>query len=478
MPDRLGLRTAALLVSVACMVVGVVAYGPAIGGDYGRLDDYGYVFASRTGGLGYTREFLIDSGRPVTAFVMTVLAPPVHSVESLWLFRLASTLALSLGAATAALLTLRLIDRPWGATALLLAACTGGVALSTTSAPSAATWAIIAGGLLAFPAAMSAGLLATSSRRWWWLAAGVLIWTAVFTYQQVAPIAVLPPLLWTAHRWARREPPMWSRSVIVTVMTVAGLLANVLFVRQRDSIAMARISDATPSERVTWFVDEFLPRTVDLQILPSHQSLVWSVVLLAALLLFPGLGGPRHLAGSVAVLLAWAGTALVVLPLELWASFRLAAPSQFVLWAGAAAVFSAAVVRLSGRALRTAAVVAAVAGTLVSLAVAGMRAENYLAEPNERDWAAMECAVANHGPIDEGTTIRLNPYDVAKSPVIAMDEYGIVSSSVQWAAQPALWLAAADSTGNDPLVQPGALMIAPPAEEGPDTLTIPLPGDC
>ena len=37
---------------------------------------------------------------------------------------------------------------------------------------------------------------------------------------------------------------------------------------------------------------------------------------------------------------------------------------------------------------------------------------------------------------------------------------------------------AADSTGKDPLVQPGALMVAPPAEEGPDTLTIPLPGDC
>jgi MFS family permease len=470
-------NSAALLVS-ACVVVGIVTYAPAVSGSYGRLDDYGYVFASRTGGLDYTRQFLIDSGRPVTAFFMTVMAPPVHSVEGLWLLRLASTVALALGAGTAALLMLRLADRPWRASAFVLAVCTGGVALSTTAAPSAATWAILAGGLLAFPAAMTAGLLATTSWRGWWAAAGVLVMVAVFAYQQVAPIAVLPTMLWTAQRWARHEPPMWWRTVVISVMTVAGLLANLVFVRQRDSVAMSRITDATASERVTWFTDEFLPRTVDLLLLPTDRSLTWSIVLLATLLLFPILTGARFLAGSAAVLLAWAGTALVVLPLELWASFRLAAPSQFVLWAGSAVVFSLAVLRLSRKSIRTAMVVAAVSATVVSLAVAGLRAEKYLAEPNERDWAAVQCAVERRGELAPGTTIQLNPFDVANSPVTAMDEYGIVSSSVGWAVQPAVWLAEAETSRADPVVQPNELTVRPVGEETRGALTIPVPGEC
>lgn len=478
MPDSLGPWRVAAILSVACVTLGVVAYGPAIIGNYGRLDDYGYVAASSTGGLDYFRQFWIDSGRPVPAFVMTTLAPEVHTVEALWLFRLASTVVLALGAATGALMMLRISGKPWGAPAFALAVCTGGVALSTTSAPSAATWAIISGGLLAFPAAMAAGLWATTARRRWWLVSAALILVAVFSYQQVAPIAVLPTMLWSAHRWARREAPMWSKTVVIAAITIAGLAANLWYVRERNSVAMSRITEATPSERLTWFTDAFLPRTVDLQILPSTESLLWSIVLLGALLLFPALTGPRFLAGSAAVVLAWAGTALVVVPLELWASFRLAAAAQFVLWVGSATVFSAAVLRIQRTRVRTALVVASTGLTVGSLAVAGMRAENYLAEPNERDWAAVRCAVEKQEGVDPGTTIQLNPFFAGQSPVIAMDEYGAIASSVGWAAQPAVWLAAAELPGGDPGVQPHELAFLPPGEKAPRSLNISVNSRC
>lgn len=465
--------------SVACAVLGIVTYGPAIFGDYGRLDDYGYVFASRTGTLDGTRTFLLDSGRPVAAVVMTVVAPPVHTIEGLWLFRLASTIVLALGAATVALLTLRLVDRPWRGSALVLAVCTGGVALSTTSTPSSATWAIIVGGVVAFPAAMAAGLWATTSRPRWWILSGALVLVAVFSYQQVAPIAVLPTMLWSAHRWARREPAMWSRTVVVAAVTIAGLLANLWMVRERSSIAMERITDATMAERQEWFIHAFLPRTVDLQLLGTHESLMWSIALLAVLLLFPALTGIRFLAGSVAVLLTWAGVALVVFPLELWASFRLAAASQFVLWAGAAVVFSAAVLRISQPKVRAVLVTAAVGGTIVSLAVAGMRAENYLAEPNELDWASVQCGVTTGKALEPGADVQLNYWDAYGSDVVSMDEYGIVASGVGWAAQYAVWLAAAEAAGNgEPAFQPNELTFLPPGPTTPGAWPIPSTGGC
>lgn len=461
---------------MACAALGLVVYGPAVVGEYGRLDDYGYVFSSRTDTLAGLGDFYLDSGRPLPAFLMTTLAPPVSTVASLAWFRVVSTLMLALGAAAAAVLTLRLVGRPGSTTAVVLAMCTAGVALSTTSSPSAATWAILAGALHAFPAAMAAGLWATTSQRYWWVASAVLVGIAAFSYQHIAPLALLPTMLWSAHRWAERRPARWSRTLVVGGMVGAALVANVLMVRARDGVGTSRITPVSLSERTQWFLRELLPQTVDLAVPGSSGTLAWSAALLVALLLAPLMAGPRFLMCSGAVVLAWAGTSMVVFPVELWASYRLASGAQYVLWVGAAACFSIGVIRLENRILRLGAVTAGIGATLVSLVLAGNRAEDYFADPNEVDWAAMQCVVEQHGGLEPGRRIALNSWTSSSSPVIDKDEYGIVASSVTWAYPTAMWLAAAAEAPPD--FQPGQLVIVPVGADTRGALVVPQDGTC
>lgn len=469
----------ALLMTAACVALGLATYGPAGLGEYGRLDDYGYVFSSRTDDLDGLSDFYLDSGRPLPAFLMTTLAPQVSTIASLVWFRGISTLMLALGAAVAAVLTLRLVGRPGSITAILLALCTAGVALSTTSSPSAATWAILAGALHAFPAAMAAGLWATTSQRYWWVASAVLIAIAAFSYQHIAPLAVLPPMLWSAQRWAERRPARWSRTPIVGVMVVAALVANVLMVRARDGVGTSRITPVGLSERIQWFLRDLLPQTIDLGVPGTSGTLAWSAVLLVALLLAPLMAGPRYLMCSGAVVLAWAGTSMVVFPVELWASYRLASGAQYVLWVGAAVCFSIGAIHLKNGILRSGVVAAATCATLVSLVLAGNRAEDYLADPNEVDWAAMQCVVERHAGLEPGARIALNNWTSSSSTVIDMDEYGIVASSVPWAYPTAMWLAAA-ANGHEgqPDFEPGQLVVVPVGADTTGAVVVPQDGTC
>jgi hypothetical protein len=467
------------LLTVACVVLGMAAYGPAVVGSYGRLDDYAYVVSSRTGTLGGLEIFYLDSGRPVPAFLMTSLAPRIDTIDGLLWFRVVSTLMLSLGAAAAALFAVRLVGRSGGVPVFLLAGATAAVALSTTASPSAATWAILAGALHAFPAAMAAGIWATTSQRYWWVASALLIALTAFSYQQVTPLALLAPMLWTAHRWARREPPQWSRTLVVGVMVVVMLGANYLMVQQRDGVGASRITPVTLDERIQWFVHQLLPQTIDLGVPGTPQTLWWSVALTAVLLLAPLLAGPRFLLCSFAVLLAWAGTALVVFPVELWASYRLASGAQYVLWVGCALCFAIGVASLRRPVVRASVATIGVAAALVSLFVAGQRAEDYLADPNEVDWAATRCSVDGAGDLVAGDRIALNALYSSTSAVIDMDEYGIIATSVPWAFPSAVWLAASEAQDQRmPDFQPGELVVVPVGEDTAGALVVPREPTC
>lgn len=459
------------------LVIAAVTYGPANVGTYGRLDDYGYVVSSRTGTLEGLRFFYLDSGRPVPALVMTVLAPQVTTVEGLVWFRWASTVMIAMGAAAAAFMTFRLAAPARVVTASVLAACAAGAALSTTASPSTATWAILAGSAYAFPAAMVAGILATSSMRLWWIPSAGLVFVTAFSYQQVTPIAVLAPLLWTTERWAGGRPAQWSRSFVVGGIAVLALAADYALVKVRDGTGTSRISEVSTGERVRWFTSEFVPRTLDVAVPTASTTLTWSVVLLALLLLTPILAGPRYLACSAAVVVAWAGTALVVLPVELWASHRLASAAQFVVWVGAAACFSIGVSRVRWKVLRGGAAVAGAALASYALVVAGHRATNYLALPNEVDWSATTC-LTERTDIGPDSRLLLNDFGSSVSPIIDKDEYGIIATSVPWAIGPEVWLAEAATDGADPDFAPYDLEVVAVGGGATGGLVVPQDASC
>lgn len=473
-----GSRQAGLL-TVACVVMGLAAYGPAIVGTYGRLDDYAYVVSSRTGTLGALGSFYLDSGRPVPAFLMTVLAPQVDTIGGLTWFRVVSTLMLSLGAAAAAVFALRLTDRSGSLSTIMLAGSTAAVALSSTAGPSAATWAILAGALHAFPAAMAAGIWATATQKYWWAASALLITVTAFSYQQVTPIAMLPILLWTAHRWATRQTVRWSRPFLVGAMVVSALAADYLMVQQRDGIGASRITPVTLEERTQWFVHQLLPRTVDLAVPGTSATLWWSVALAAVLLLMPLLAGPRFLLCSLAVLLTWAGTSLVVFPVELWASHRLASGAQYALWVGCALCAVIGVSSLRHEVMRTGVAVAGLGAALSSLFVAGQRAEQYFADPNEADWAAVQCSVETSDPIEPEDRIALNDIYSSTSAVIDLDEYGIIATSVPWAYPSAVWIATSAAQDQAlPDFRPEELVVVPLGEDAEGAFVVPRVPTC
>ena len=468
----------AVVVGVAPVLLAVVTYGPAITGEYGRLDDYGYVVSSRTETLQGLRSFYLDSGRPLPALVMTILAPQVSTVEGLVWFRWACTLMIALGAVAAALMTYRLAAPGSRFVASVLALGAAGAALSTTSSPSTVTWAILAGSAFAFPAAMAAGLLATTTFRYWWLGSAALVAVAAFSYQHVAPAAVLPVLLWSAERWARREPPHWRRAFVVAGLAAVALAADFVLVKLRDGVGTARMTPVSTGERLGWFWDQFVPQTLDLAVPGTSTSASWSLALLAVLFLAPALAGPRHLVCSAAVLVTWAGTSVVVIPVELWASYRLASAAQFVIWVGAAACVAIGASRARWQPVRIGGAVAGVALAACALVVAGQRAVDYLAVPNEVDWAAMQCVVEKDKLIS-GAHLVQNDFGDSTSTVLDMDEYGIIASSVPWAFPHAMWLAQTEVSDNAiPGFGPDQLVVEPPGSDPSGAVVVPQDTRC
>ena len=390
----------------------------------------------------------------------------VDSVSDLQFLRVVSTLMISMGGAGIAVLVLRLSPRPWSRSTVVLAAVAGAVAISTTASPSAATWAIQAIQLAALPSALAAGIFATTEKSFfgihWVVPSSIFLMIAAFSYQQFVPVALLPVLIWTASRWANRRAPYWGRVPAMVAMCVATLGSNFLFVLAFGAGALDRISGYSLSERANWFLGTYLPRTIDVFVPSSPRRAVVSVAILAVLLVAPAIAGVRYLAISIAVLVGWMASALVIFPTELWASYRLIYPAQFVLWGGATAgvAVSLASARFDNRWILRFATSGLVVVSLFSLLVAGFRAYSYIAVPNKVDWASTRCAVANE--IGWSVVLTTEPED-ARSAVISYDEYGVIASGVDWVLPYTVWLAMEETRleGPFPHSSPGQIRVHP-----------------
>lgn len=418
-------------------IVGLITYGRSIFLDFGRLDDYVAVGQQKQDALFALRDQWLQAGRVIPSVVGVWLFSVVGSVGDLVLPRIVSTLMVSMGGALTALLVLRMIPRKWPLPAMLLAASAGFIAMSTTSGPNAATWAIQAIQLVAFPTALAAGVVATSERPIlgvnWAVMAGALIIISVFSYQQYAMLAVMPTLLWSSTRWARRQAPHWGRAAIVAIMCTAALGANFLLIKVIGGGAGDRAFRYPLSKNIEWFLGIFLPRTVDVFVPSSPRRAAVSTVLLVILLAIPLLAGIRYLALSLAVLISWMACSLVAFPTELWASYRLIHPAQLALWAGASVGAAVSLIDSGAKhklRLRVAATVFVLI-SLFSLTVAGYRAYTYLAWPNSIDWASTKCTIANAGTISVNSVIVATDWSASRSAVISYDEYGVIGSAVE-----------------------------------------------
>lgn len=461
------LAVAALLVWAGALAT----YWTAIRMRFGRLDDYSYIQTVRLDQLDSVYiPFNLDQGRPIPGWIMGWVVPGAESVAELVQMRAVVVSLLALSGVAAALMSLMLTRSGSAWVRYPAAVAVGLTPMLLTASPSTATWAILVGALHSFTTAMLAGLLVAWRHRLWWVASGALILVTAFSYQQVVTIALLPALLVVAVDYAQRRAVSWWRPVVVGVMGVAALALNAAFILTRDGVGASRIGQGTWAERIEWYVHGFLPVAVDLHVPPTGSGAVWSALLALALASTPVILGLRHAALTVAVVLAAVASASAVLPLEMWASYRVASPTQFSLWVGVAACVAYTVSHVAWRAVAAVGVVAGAALVALGLSTAHTRAVDYLAAPNARDWANVRCLMGNGRAFDPATKWYTSPYAVSTSPVVLGDEYGIVGSTVLWSLQSELWLAqdAVDGPGLPEWTgtQPDVLQLVDPIEAG------------
>ena len=460
---------AAWAVVVSVLVLGIAAYARANLMVYGRFDDYLWAFDNAAGGASTHIQAWVDSGRLLPGVLAASLGSTPDSVGDLAWLRVIATLMLSLGAAGLGVTLLRVVGRTDVAT-VVLAVAASSFALSLPAVPSVATWAVLAGSSAAFPAAVAAGLVATLHRTPlapWWVWSAALVLVSAFSYQHVAPVALLPILFWAASCWVKGGKWSLFRVAVVAGLVLVSLVANYVYLRLVQSSSLARVDGHTVAERMHWFFIEFLPRTVDLAVPWSLQSSFLSAIILAALLATPLLLGYRFLMLSAAVLIAWLLSALFVLPTELWASYRLISAAQFVVWGGAAMTLAFVLASLRPSVLRTVGICLTGAAAAASLLVAGTRAYRYIAVPNARDWAAAVCAVQDSEPLAPGSQIVLNPYSASVSPLLSYDEYGMISSSYEWSLPYMVVLAEREADPSSPVAEDApTLLEVQPARGG------------
>jgi hypothetical protein len=327
----------------------------------------------------------------------------------------------------------------------LAAILVGVISITTTSAPSAATWATLAGQMPTLPLALIGGIVGTTNRKYlhlpWWIISTGFILLSVFCYQQYAPLAVLPVCMWAAIQYVTNEEIRWKRIALVLLQTVGALGLNALYVFTFGDGAQDRVLRGSISTRIHWFIGSYIPRTIDIFIPNSLSSKIFSGLILLVLLLIPVLVNRRYIAFVFAAVLSWAACVAVALPAELWASYRLIHPAQIALWGGIAFGFVFAAKSLNLRFLFVAGLIAG----LLAIWQADYRAYNFVAKPNHYDWESTKCQIRRNPQVN---TFVVNEWNVSNSPVYSYDEYGAIASNFDWVLTGSIRMARLEMNAN------------------------------
>jgi hypothetical protein len=397
--------------------------------EFARLDDLAGLMNVRTSTLldGVFRTSF-QAGRIVSAVFQTALIFLTESVSDLKFLRFMATAALALGGAIIALFVWSLSSKKSLGT-LVLAACVGVVATTTTSAPSASTWAILAVPLLALPLALAGGVVATTNRTYfglpWWILSMTLVFVSAFSYQQFTPLAFLPVGMWLTTQCIASQKIQLRRAVLITAFVFMALLVNAATVFLFGDGAQERVLRGTLSERLRWFIGTYVPRTIDLFIPATRETGILSLLILVAALLLPVVMGIRFLSVMVSGIASWGICAAVAFPTEFWASYRLVHPAQIALWTSAAfGLF----IMLSQFDKKSITIFAAV-GALLLVFQSQDRAWRYVALPNHDDWATTKCLIYENPEVN---TFVVSEWNSSNSSVHSYDEYGMVPSNYDW----------------------------------------------
>jgi hypothetical protein len=397
--------------------------------EFARLDDFAGLMNMRTNTLldGVFRTNF-QAGRIIPAIFQSALILLIESVSDLKALRFIATASLALGGAIIALFVWSLSSKKSLGT-LVLAACVGVVAITTTSAPSASTWAILAVPLLAMPLALAGGIVATTNRIYfrlpWWVLSATLVFASAFTYQQFTPLAFLPVGMWLTVQCISHQKIQLRRAVLITAFVFMSLLANVATVFLFGDGAQERVLRGTLSERLRWFIGTYVPRTIDLFIPATRETGILSLLILVVALLLPVVMGFRFLSVMVSGIASWGICVAVAFPAEFWASYRLVHPAQIALWSSAAfGLF----ILLSQFDKKSITIFAAV-GALLLVFQSQDRAWRYVALPNHDDWATTKCLVYENPDVN---TFVVSEWNSSNSSVHSYDEYGMVPSNYDW----------------------------------------------
>lgn len=396
---------------------------------FARLDDFAGLANNRT-------ETLLDgvfhanfqAGRFVPAVLQAFLFRFTSTVDDLQYLRYISTAVLALGGAIIAQFTLKLLGEK-SFKNHCLAVFVGVIAITTTAASSAATWAILAAPLLAIPLALMGGVILVSDGKpnsigsSMWAFAFVL--SAAFCYQQFTALAVLPVAMWSAVQFVEKSVFQIKKLSIAIGFVVLALLINATYVFANGDGAQERVLGGTIAERIYWFGRIYTPRTIDIFLNNSLAGGVFSLGILAAIFGLIAVVRFRNIAFAFAAVISWGACSAVAFPTQFWASYRLIHPSQIALWSSAAFSLAYFVSRYKSRTF----VALLSLPIFLAVFVTEQRARLNIAVPNNVDWVSTRCKVLNNPTVN---TFVVNDWNSSLSNVHLYDEFGMVPSNFDW----------------------------------------------
>jgi hypothetical protein len=396
---------------------------------FARLDDLAGLTNNRTGTLldgVFHANF--QAGRFIPAVFQALLFRFASTVHDLQYLRFVSTAVLAISGAIIAQFSLKLLgEKSLKNTCLSISV--GVIAITSTAAASAATWAILAVPLLALPLALLGGVVAVSDyRSFWipsWLLAFALVLSAAFCYQQFTALAVLPVAMWSAVQYVEKNSFQIKKLLMIIGFVVLALFINASYVLLRGDGAQERVLGGTIAERIHWFGRIYIPRTIDLFLENSPLTGFASLGLLLVLFISLAVFKFRYIAFAISAFISWGVCAAVVFPTQFWASYRLIHPAQIALWSAAAFSLAYLGARLKSRSL----VIFLVLPASLALFKTEERARLDIAIPNHVDWVSTRCKVLNNQSVN---VFVVNEWDTSLSNVHLYDEYGMVASNFDW----------------------------------------------
>lgn len=419
---------------LASSLVGFFVFTASASGSFGRLDDYTLV-VDATNKSGHIREVYFYSGRVIPSLVTDFVYTRVISVSHLVWLRLLGVMMLSVGAALIAYTAFALTARQSNKTRFLFSLIIGLVIFALPVSTNVATWAILSLPLAGFPFAIYGGYLVATTQRanmhWKMPVAFVFLLISTFSYQHFVMLALLPVTFAICTSWVENRNYLFSKMVLTVSACGSSLLVNYVFLKIVGSDLTSRTFSSSLTESTRWFFVEFVPRSINLFLNDTMTNRYVSVGLLLLALSAPVLISRRFMLISATVILSWFISAVVVVPTENWASYRLLFPSQVILWCGVVfewyllAMYKEIRPRLLFMGLLSVVLV-------IGLAVSGINAERFFAQPNRIDWISINCELESRNPDDPINALVASDASEARSSIISYDEVGVIGSSINW----------------------------------------------